>query len=320
MGGTSAGVSDREVRHWLPHEMADAETYLQMRRYLANGRYSRDETRSFSARVFTSASKAITQAAARKRPFALVVDTFEPHEPWTPPRRYVDMYGDPDYHGPEPARPRYARVDGYLSGHRGGVLLQRMRALYAAEVTLTDRWLGVFLDRLHDLRLERETVIALVSDHGFYLGDYGYTGKIAESLHPPLIRAPLILVDPRRRKAGRKSDYLAQSHDVGPTLLSMAGVPVPRRMEGVDLSRLFEGRRPRHRPYAYGGYGDSFFIRSDRWALFGPNRGGPKHLYDRRRDPGEGHDLAGLHPGKVRELSGVVRRKAGGALPSYPRY
>jgi arylsulfatase A-like enzyme len=51
------------------------------------------------------------------------------------------------------------------------VLLQRMRALYAAEVTMTDRWLGVFLDPLRALRLERETVVVLVSDHGFYLGD-----------------------------------------------------------------------------------------------------------------------------------------------------
>ena len=52
-----------------------------------------------------------------------------------------------------------------------------MKALYAAEVTMTDRWLGVFLERLHDLRLERETVIVLVSDHGFFVGEHGLTGK-----------------------------------------------------------------------------------------------------------------------------------------------
>ena len=91
------------------------------------------------------------------------------------------MYGDPDYHGPEPARPYYAPVSRYLHGAEALVLVDRMRALYAAEVTMTDRWLGVFLDRLHGCGLERDTVIVLVSDHGFYLGDYGYTGKIGDA-------------------------------------------------------------------------------------------------------------------------------------------
>src|SRR4029450_11590071 len=115
---------------------------------------------------------------------------------------------------------------------------------YAAEVKMTDRWLGVFLDRFHQLGLERDTVIVLVSDHGFYLGEYGFTGKIAPVPHPPRITTPPIVVDPRPRHAGRESAYRASTHDVGPTVLSMAGVPVPRGMDGVDPSRLFQARPP----------------------------------------------------------------------------
>jgi arylsulfatase A-like enzyme len=316
IGGTDKGVSDAQVRHWLPREMTDADTYDRIKRYLANGRYTHDETKSFAARVFRDASK-LLDTAIKQRPFALVVDTFEPHEPWTPPRHYLNMYGDPDYHGPEPARPYYAPVTRYLHGHRGEVLLQRMKALYAAEVTMTDRWLGVFLDRFHALNLERETVIALVSDHGFYLGDYGFTGKIANVLHPPLIKTPLIVIDPARRHAGRKTSYRAQTHDVGPTLLSMAGVPAPRAMDGVDLSPFFEGKRPPRRPYSFGGYGNSYYVRSDRWAMYGPNSGGDYHLFDRRRDPGEGSDVSASHPGKAAQLHGVVRHRAG-RLPTFP--
>ena len=91
----------------------------------------------------------------------------------------------------------------------------------------------------------------------------------------------------------------------------MAGVDVPRGMDGVDLSRFFEGRRPPKRPYAFGGYGNSYFVRTDDWAMYGPNRGGDFHLYDRDRDPGEGRDVSGSHAGKARELYGVVRRRAG---------
>ena len=242
IGGTAAGVSEAELRHWLPPEIEDADTRDRVRRYLANGRYSHDETKSFAARVFRDGAR-VLETAVRQRPFCVVVDTFEPHEPWTPPRKYIDMYGDPDYHGPEPARPYYAPVSRYLHGHHGQVLVERMQALYAGEVTMTDRWLGVFMDRFHELGLDRDTVVVLVSDHGFYLGDYGYTGKIATTLHPALIKTPLIVIDPRRRRAGRTSSYRASTHDVGPTILSMAGVGVPRAMDGVDLSRLFEGRR-----------------------------------------------------------------------------
>jgi arylsulfatase A-like enzyme len=317
-GGPLGDVSEAELRHWLPREIDNPETRDRIRRYLANGGYSHDETRSFSARVFRSAA-ALLDDAVRRRPFALVVDAFEPHEPWTPPRRYIDMYGDPDYRGPEPSRPWYRPVDDYLHGRRGEVLLERMKALYAAEVTLTDRWLGVFLERLHDLRLERDTILVLVSDHGIYLGDYGLTGKSSVVLHPTLIRVPLVVVDPRGRHAGRTSSWFASTHDIAPTLLSMAGVPVPPGMEGADLSPLFEGRRPRRRrSYAFGGYGNSFFVRTERWAMFGANRGDGFHLYDRRRDVAETRDLAGANPGKAAELYGIVRRRSARPLRTYP--
>ena len=317
IGGRATGVSDAELRHWLPPALDDPDTRDRVLRYLANGRYAQDETRSFAARVFRDGA-ALLEAASRRRPFALVVDTFEPHEPWTPPRRYVDMYGDPDYRGPEPAKPYYARLSNYLSGTDLEVLPARMRALYAAEVTMTDRWLGVFLDRLFDLGLERDTVVMLVSDHGFYVGDHGLSGKSSTFLHPELIHVPLIVVDPERRRAGQSSTYFASTHDVGPTLLSMAGVGAPEVMEGVDLSYLFAGRQPPAREYAWGGYGDSYFVRSDRWSLFGANPGGGLHLYDAPEDPRETQNVAGARPEQAAQLARLVRRRAGGRLPSYP--
>jgi arylsulfatase A-like enzyme len=198
------------------------------------------------------------------------------------------------------------------------VLPARMRALYAAEVTMTDRWLGLLLDRLHDLQLERETVVMLVSDHGFYLGDHGLTGKSSTYLHPELIHVPLVVVDPERRRAGQTTPYFASTHDVGPTLLALAGVAAPRIMDGIDLSPLLAGGRPPAREHAWGGYGNSFYARTDRWALFAENEGRGFHLYDKPRDPGEARNVAGAHPGQVAQLARLVRRRAGGRLPSYP--
>ena len=158
----------------------------------------------------------------------------------------------------------------------------------------------------------------LVSDHGFYLGDYGYTGKIANVLHPALIHVPLIVIDPRGRRAGRTTAYPASTHDVGPTILSMAGVPVPSGMDGVDLSRFFEGRRPPARPVLVRRLRQQL-LRAHRplGRMYGLNSGGRPHLFDRRSDPGEGRDVAAAHPGKARQLRGVVRHRAG-RLPTFP--
>jgi arylsulfatase A-like enzyme len=263
-----------------------------------------------------SAAARLLDDAGKRQPFAMVVDTYEPHEPWTPPRKYLNMYGDPDYHGPEPAKPRYARVS-YLNGYNASFLLRRMHALYAAELTMTDHWMGVFLDRLRQLALDTNTVIVLVGDHGFQFGDHGWTGKIAAELHPPLTHVPLVIVHPEGRKAGHASKYFASTHDIGPTVLAMCGVRAPKIMNGVNLTPLFHGKRPRERNYAFGGYANYFYIRSDDWALMGDNRPGGLRLFDVRADPAEVRNVASSHSGTANALLGQVLSRTGGRLPLY---
>ena len=309
-------VSERELLHWLhPVIRGDEAVRERVRLYMANGGYWHDDSRCFAARVCTDGAK-VLDAAARKRPFALVVDTFEPHEPWTPPRAYLDLYGDPDYHGPEPSKPYYAPVSRYIDRSEAETVLGRMRALYAAEVTMTDRWLGVFIDRLVQLGLDRDTVIVLVGDHGFLLGDHGWTGKISIALHPELAQVPLVVVDPERRLAGQASSYFASTHDIAPTLLAMAGVRAPE-MDGADLSRLFRGQRLPERHFAYGGYANAHYLRSDDWAFIASNRADRFRLFDLKRDPGEHQNVAARHGPLAMRLHRRVVEEAGGRLPDY---
>jgi arylsulfatase A-like enzyme len=311
----ASSVPDHILRHWLHPANDDARTRARVGLYLANSRPWEGAEKTFAGRVFRNAIQELNSAAARRRPFALVVDTYEPHEPWTPPERFLKPYGG--WRGPEPAHPTYGRAEAWLRPGERRRVLRRMRDLYAAEVTLTDYWLGNLIERLHDLNLERETVIALVSDHGILLGDHGWTGKVQVALYPALTRVPLILVDPERRRAGRASDYFASTHDLGPTLLRMAGVRRPERMTGVDLSRPFRGRRLPTRDYAWGGYSDSFFIRSRHWMLWGYNRPGNFKLFDLRRDPGMNRNLSARHPGTVDLLLEKMIDRASGRLPWY---
>ncbi len=308
-----SSVPAKVLRHWL-HPAITPEKRERVGRYLANSRYWHDERRSFAAKVMTSAVNAL-EAGARQRPFALVVDAYEPHEPWTPPKPYADMYGK--WKGPEPAMPLYGRASNWLGPGQRRPVVRRLNQLYAAEVTMTDRWLGVLMDRVHDLNLENETVIALVSDHGILLGEHGWTGKISTALHPALTKVPMVFVHPGRRAAGSSSNWFASTHDIAPTLLSMLGAKAPERMNGVDMSPLFDGKKLPHREYAIGGYGNSFFIRSRRWAMWARTKPKGFHLFDRKRDPGESNDIASRRRDVVRRLYEVVLRRSGGRLPYY---
>jgi arylsulfatase A-like enzyme len=303
-------VTREQLHHWLVPELRVRSVIERQRRYLAAGGYAHDESRSWSARVFTRAADSLNHAAAQQ-PFALVADTFQPHEPWTPPRRYTDLYGTRGHKGPEPSTALYLRTADWLSHERRAPVLERMRDLYAAEVTMTDHWLGVFLERLRWLGLEGNTVIALVSDHGLLLGEHGWTGKIAAMLHPPLMQVPFILVDPASGRRGATSDRLAQTHDIGPTLLALAGVRAPSGMDGLDL------RRRRRRHLAYGGYANWHYARTDEIAFVASNPGRGRRLYDLERDPGERRNLASRHPKKIDQLYRAVVDRAGGGLPVY---
>ena len=137
------------------------------------------------------------------------------------------------------------------------------------------------------------------------------------ALYPALIRVPFIIVHPGRRRAGHSSDFFASTHDIAPTLLSMADVRAPEAMTGLDLSRPFRGRRLPERHFAWGGYSDSFYIRSRRWALWGYNKPRGFKLFDLRRDPGHFHNVADRRPDIVRHLHRKVLERAGGPLPWY---
>jgi len=116
----------------------------------------------------------------------------------------------------------------------------------------------VFLERFRDLGLHENTALVLVSDHGILLGDRGWTGKIAQELHPELTQTPCIIVHPERKRAGATSSYFASTQDIAPTLLSLAGIRGPAHMDGEDLSPLLDGEELPARPFAYGGYFNHF--------------------------------------------------------------
>ena len=305
-------VSMELVDKWLPPFLRDERYVPGMRKYLANTGRGEDEEETCAARVYKDAADTLEQAQ-RRQPFAMVVDSFDPHEPWSPPRKYIDMYSDPAYDGQEIGVTRYGFAENFTPE-----LLRRLHAIYAGEVTMTDHWLGHFMDRFYELGLEQNTMIVLLSDHGYLLGERGYTGKVPSQLHPELAQVPLILVTPEDKAAGNTTQYFASTHDIGPTVFSMLGIDPPKWMEGTNLAALLDGEQPpEKRELHYGGMYNRFFIRSDDYVLIGDNQGNERTMYDLRQDPHEFFDIEKKNRRLSEEMYQQVLEMAGGPLPYY---
>ncbi len=285
----------------------------KMRQYLANTRSRKGEENWFAPQVFASAGDYL-EHIKEAQPFFLLVDCFDPHEPWDPPREYVELYGDPDYSGREPTVPNYSDASWITDGE-----LKRMRVLYAAEVTMTDAWLGRFLESIENFGLAENTLLILLSDHGACLGEHDATGKPYWALYPELTDTVFMMRHPQGKGAGKRSAYYASTHDVAPTILSMLGMEKPQQREGTDLSPIFEGKEPdQKREHFTLGYNNYVWARDDEYVMFSTNTGGEAKLYDVRQDLGMHKDLARARPETVKRIfDDYVLEEAGGPLPNY---
>jgi len=300
-------VDEETQERYLVHGEAN-----KARQYLANVRNREAEEDWFAPKVFLRATEFL-EGASKREPFFLVVDSYDPHEPWDPPEEYTSLYDDP-YDGLEPFTSLYGAAN-YLTERQ----LRRMRALYAGEVTMMDRWLGRFLDKMEELDLFENTLLVLLSDHGHALGEHGYTGKPHYALWPELTDIVFLIRHPGGKGAGKTSDYYASTHDVAPTILGFLGVEPEQPMDGQDLSVAFDGGKELEpRPHFTLGYSEFVWARDEGYAMFGRNNGTRARLYDLSADPKMDEDVAAEHPGVVRRMfDEYVLGDAGGSLPTY---
>ena len=281
-------------------------------RYFANVKERKTEADWFSPMVFSRAADYL-DVLSKGGPFFLTVDSYDPHEPWDPPEEYVEMYDEEPYDLKEPFSVIYG-PSSYLLPRE----LERMKARYSAEVTMMDRWLGRFLDKMEELNLFENTLLILLSDHGVAHGEHGYTGKVPAALYPELTDIPFLIRHPDGKGAGQTSDYYASTHDVAPTILGFLGVEIPQPMEGQNLLELLDGEQPQSRTHFTLGYHDHTWCRDEDYAMFCRYDGAMAKLFDLRTDPQMDRDIAMHHPHIARRMfEEYVIKDAGGPIPSY---
>jgi arylsulfatase A-like enzyme len=266
------------------------------------------------ARVLKAGMEALKELKD-KQPFFLGVDAFDPHEAWNVPTMFKLRFKD--HEGVEPILPfktPYSKVEDLDVTEEQ---IQRVRELYAGELTYIDAWIGRLLNLLDDLGLADKTVVYYLSDHGILLGEHGLMGKANSMLGKEIHSVPYMIRHPEGKRAGDTSDYFVSTHDVAPTILSFQGLTVPGRMEGEDLTVMFDGADPPEREYWTTAYADQVAAGDGRWLLIADNQGKERRLFDTEADPAEEDDVASDNPEVVDRLWHNILADAGGTMPVF---
>lgn len=300
-----------------------------LRRYLMNQSRRRFESDYLVARTMTEAGHWLERNYTRDN-FFLWIDAWDPHEPWDPPQYYVDQY-DPGYEGDIIMYPCYGFSD-YMTEAE----LNHVKALYAGEVTMVDRWVGHLLETIRLLGLMKNTIVVLMSDHGHYFGDHGLQGKPwgdLGQLYEPMTHIPFMISGPGI--TGSRTQAIVQPVDVFPTLNQLSQLDCPDGLQGKSFASVVEGKADVHRQYAITGRNlDDHWgtvpatVTDGIWTLvYWPNKGlnyhGPPvreetypmtgmperrkdELFNLTEDPGQESNILSSCPEKAQELHGAL--------------
>jgi arylsulfatase A-like enzyme len=235
------------------------------------------------------------------------VEAFDPHEPWDPPRQFLEKYlKNPGKHSwPEPP---YSDVNLPAEG------IERLRANYAGEASNVDFWYGKVLDTAAELGLLDNTVVIFMSDHGAMLGEQGQFVKGPERLRKQVTHIPLLVRVPGGQFAGKRVPGFVQIPDIMPTILGRLDLKTPSRVTGHDLWPYVTGQSTNPRDHVVQAYGWIAAVRTPEWnysAIWNKEKYEGKYapqLYDRKQDPEELHSVAEQHPAVVKELQSKLEQ------------
>jgi len=207
------------------------------------------------------------------KPWFCTLGFEDPHNPFDPPREYLERYLPDLDRLPLPrytpgelnGKPIYQRIDreGVWGGGDGFFAASKMtdhdfrlvRAAYWAQIDHIDAMVGRIIHALRDIGQYDNTLIIFHSDHGEMLGDHGINFQ-GPYFYPEMLRVPLLMHWPAGLPGRQRYTGLVELVDVAPTLLEAAGLPAYPGMQGRSLWPLLTGDAPAvpHRQDVYAEY------------------------------------------------------------------
>ncbi len=247
-------------------------TLKELKGYLAQRQFWKTDRDQHGAHTCRATIDYLERVVDRSKPFFLWVDFFDPHEPWDPPSVYdrdQKCPYNPDYKGKNLILPVPTPL------HEGTYTeeeLHHIRMLFAEKTTMTDKWIGVLLNRMRELGLFDNTMIIWLSDHGEPLGHKEHGHGIMRKCRPwpyeELVHVPMVIRHPDIEPQ-RISSFI-QNTDLTSTILDFLGVKDPvaeKEMQGRSLLPLINGDVKRVRDFAIAGYHNlSWSLYTEDWS------------------------------------------------------
>ena len=276
------------------------------------------------------------------QPFFLGVGFVKPHLPFTCPQKYWDMYPEDtiklpeNYYrtkgAPEPAFHNLYELRTYggipPKGDIDDATALRLIRGYRACVSHMDAQVGRVLAELDRLGLRENTIVVFWGDHGYHLGENGLFTKMTNfelGTHVPLIvRAPASA----QKAAGQHSAGLVELVDLYPTLTELAGLELPKHLEGASFASLLKDPTKPWKKAAFSQYlrpgkegimGRSVRTADWRYTEWKDRQGNDMgvELYDENMDPKENTNIAGeaVNAEKMKEMAAILKAGWKAALP-----
>ena len=288
--------------------------------YMKNHYYRRYEREFCVGRTFTESMDWL-ETNHNQDPFFLYIDMWDPHEPFDCPWYDYQLYADPDYDGGQMTYPEYGRQTYMTEAEKRNV-----KALYAGNCTMVDRWVGQFMDTCEKLGLLENTLIIWNTDHGHLFGDHDLQGKPGAELgklYETTTRIPLLVHHPEGLGAGKRVNGVVQPPDILPSMLEFLDMPVPDSVQGKSFWPLVTGEKDKIHDYAFSSRfpptaGDASYVAvegavfdgwvgsgrivepstvtDDEWTYLCAVEGMPSELYNIKEDPDQENNVITQYP------------------------
>ena len=245
----------------------------------------------------------LKKAKRSDKPHFITAGFTKPHLPFNAPRRYWNLYPEKgrvmadNPFAPEDAPPNAFHNWGELRGYGDipdegplpdGMAETLTRGYYAC-VSYTDAMIGLVLDELEKLEMEDETIVLLVGDHGWQLGEHNLWCK--HSLFNTSLWTPMIISAPGFRR-GTRARGLVEFVDLYPTLCELSDVEPPAHLQGRSLVPMLKDPATPGRPAVFGRYHGGEAVVTDTHLYAEWDEGLTSMLYDHRSDPDENRNIS----------------------------